>query len=114
MRVVPPETSYFLLQPMLCVLHERRITTMPEFAVPLDRSMYAVADGLDRILLYHFAVKWWKFLMPVHDLGSSVSRRTHGDILLSHKGGESISVTALKFAAPRYRIRLDRAFVRDL
>jgi hypothetical protein len=66
---------------------------MPEFAVPLDRSVYAVADGLDRVLLYHFAVKWWKFLMPVHDLGSSVSRRTHGDILLRHKGGESISVT---------------------
>jgi hypothetical protein len=74
MRVVPPETRNFLLQTMLCVLHERGVATMPALAVPLDRSVYAVAHGLDRILLYHFAVKWWEFLMPVHDLGPSVSR----------------------------------------
>jgi len=66
--------SNFLLQTMLCMLHEPGVATMPKLAVTLDRSVDAVAHGLDCVLLYHFAVEGWKFLMPVHDLGPSISR----------------------------------------
>jgi len=72
--VVPSETRNFLLQTMLCVLHERGVATMPELAVPLDRSVDSVAHSLDCVLLYHFAVEGWKLLMPVNDLGFSISR----------------------------------------
>jgi len=76
---------------MLCVLHERRAAVMPELAVPLDRSVYAVAHGLDRVFPYQFAVKRWKFLMPAHNLGP-VSRGELMAIFYAAAKGESQSL----------------------
>jgi hypothetical protein len=77
-REVPAKTRNFLLQTKLRVLHQSGIATVPEFAMPLDRPGYAVAYGFDHVFLYHFALQRRQFLVPVHDLGSSTSRRSHG------------------------------------
>jgi len=87
-RIVPAEPCDFLLDTNSRVLHKSSVAALPELAMPLDRTRYAVAHGLDHILLYHLARKRREFLVPVHDLRRSISRpKRHGDILPVHERG---------------------------
>src|SRR5262245_44722393 len=80
-RVVRPGPLDFLLEAKPCVLHKLGVAAVPKVAMPLDRASYRVADGLDDVLVQHFAIDRRELLMPVHNLRHSTSGRTHARAL---------------------------------
>jgi len=44
---------------------------MPELAMPIDKSGYAVARGLDGVLMYRFAIERREFLCQYTNLGAA-------------------------------------------
>jgi hypothetical protein len=72
--IIAAQPRHFLLETNACTFHQHGRAALPEFAMPFNGAWYAVAVGLDLLLLYHFAIKRRQFFMPIDDFRSSISR----------------------------------------